>query len=262
MGVSNKNFAKIGYLFFQLFWIIIAITILFLTKSIVGILPEFLQCPPESGDRTACLGPSAIIRMSFVLACFHLVVFCVVLARNTFASVFHDGCWMFKFMFVLLFFSVSLFIPNSFFQGYMVFTRYLSAFFLLVQAALMLVVAYKINERLIKNYEMEAPGNGLGISGVIVIILTLLFTAGNVTWVVFQYKWYSSCAGSATIMSITLVFCVGFYILVLFRTREDASLLTSAIVVCYILYLQWSALASNPDSECNPSLDSNANTVL
>ena len=132
MGIASKNFAKIGYLFFQLFWIIAAIAILFLTKSIVGALPEFLQCPEESGNRTACLGPSAIIRMSFVLACFHVAVLCIILARNTFASVFHDGCWMFKFMFVFIFFSASMFIPNSFFLGYIDFARYISEFFLLV----------------------------------------------------------------------------------------------------------------------------------
>lgn len=82
MGVASKTFARIGYLFFQFFWVVIAVALLFLTKGIVGALPSFLQCP--SGG-TECLGPSAIIRMSFVLACFHLVVLCVILARNTFA---------------------------------------------------------------------------------------------------------------------------------------------------------------------------------
>ena len=150
MGVASKTFARIGYLFFQFFWVVIAVALLFLTKSIVGVLPSFLQCP-EGG--TACLGPSAIIRMSFVLACFHLVVLCIILARNTFAQVFHDGCWSFKFLVVFLGFSGSLFIPNTFFQGYMDFARYVSEGFLLVQALLMLVTAYKINERLIRNYE-------------------------------------------------------------------------------------------------------------
>jgi hypothetical protein len=115
MGITAKNFARLGYLFFQLFWIIIVISIFFLSKHIVSILPEFLQCPGESGDKTACLGPSAIIRMSFVLACFHIVVFCIILARNTFSSVFHDGCWLFKFVAVMIAFGGSLFIPNHFF---------------------------------------------------------------------------------------------------------------------------------------------------
>jgi hypothetical protein len=259
MGAASKTFARIGYLFFQIFWVIIAIAILFLTKSIVKILPSFLQCPENSGSSTACLGPSAIVRMSFVLACFHLIVLCIILARNTFAQVFHDGCWMIKFMFVFIFFSGSLFIPNSFFLGYMDFARYVSEFFLLAQAMLILIVAYKINERLIINYENE---DGLGVSGVVVILLTLLFTAGNITWIVFQYKWYSNCSSSVAIITVTAVFIVGFYGIVFFRTREDASILTSSIVAAYVLYLQWSALASNPDAECNHFIDSNANTTL
>ena len=107
------------------------------------------------------MGPSAIIRMSFVLACFHLVVFCILLARNTFASVFHDGCWMFKFIIIIVAFSASLWIPNSFFIYYMEFSRYISFIFLLVQALLMLLVGYKITERLLLNYEAESSDDNI-----------------------------------------------------------------------------------------------------
>lgn len=64
------------------------------------------------------------------------------------------------------------------------------------------------------------------------------------------------------IITITLIASAAFYVLVFFRTREDASILTSSIVVAYLLYLQWSALASNPNEECNPFQESAANTTL
>lgn len=262
MGISAKNFAKLGYVFFQLFWIIIGIMIFFLARHLVNILPDFLQCPSQSGDGTACLGPSAIIRMSFILACFHLVVFIVTLTRGTFASVFHDGCWMLKFIAVFVAFAAALYIPNSFFQGYMEFSRYVSVIFLFAQALLMLIVAYKINEGLVGNYEKENPANGVGCSGIIIIAFTLLSTAGNITWTVYQYIWYKGCPYNVAMITVTLVVSVAFYVIVLFRTREDASLLTSSIVVSYILYLQWSALASNPDEECNPFAESDVNTTL
>jgi hypothetical protein len=241
---------------------LIGISIFFLAKHIVSILPEFLQCPDSSGDGSSCLGPSAIIRMSFVLACFHLVVFFVILARNTAAAVFHDGCWMTKFVLILVAFSGSLWIPNSFFLGYMDFTRYVSIIFLLVQGMLMLIVAYKINERLISNYENENPSNGVGCSGIIIILITVLLTSGNLTWTVYQYIWYHSCVYNVVLITITLAICVAFYIIVFYRTREDASILTSSIVVAYILYLQWSALASNPDTVCNPFGKSSVNTTM
>ncbi len=63
-------------------------------------------------------------------------------------------------------------------------------------------------------------------------------------------------------ITITLIASVFLYVIVLFRTREDASVLTSSIVVSYILYLQWSALASRPEPECNPFINSSVNTTM
>jgi Serine incorporator (Serinc) len=130
------------------------------------------------------MGPSAIIRMSFVLAIFHTIVLLVILGRNTAASVFHDGCWGTKFFFVLAFFVGTMWINNEFFKGYMAFSRIVSIAFLVVQALLMLCVAYTLNELLVGNYEHENT-NGLGCSGIIIIIITALITIGNLTWMVF-----------------------------------------------------------------------------
>jgi serine incorporator 1/3 len=233
----------------------VSIILLFTAKKLVDILPDSLQCPNNddmpSKDGSWCMGPSAIIRMSFVLACFHLLIFFVILGRNTAASIFHDGCWGTKFLFVFCFFIGTMWIPNSFFIGYMAFARIVSIFFLIVQALLMLCVAYTVNELLVGNYESENT-NGLGCSGVIIIFITALITIGNLTWIVFQYIWFSNCGSNNAIMTVTLVAAIASYAIVFFRTREDASLLTSSIVVSYLLYLQWSALASSPTTECNP----------
>jgi len=182
------------------------------------------------------MGPSAIVRMSFVLACFHLLIFLIILGRNTAASVFHDGCWGFKFLFVLAFFIGSMWIPNSFFIGFMGFSRLVSIGFLLVQALLMLCVAYSVNELLVGNYEKEGT-NGVGCSGVIIIAITVLVSIGNITWMAYQYIWFSGCATNNIIMTVTVVASVASYAVVFFRTREDASILTSSIVVSYLLYL-------------------------
>jgi hypothetical protein len=91
--------------------------------------------------------------MSFILACFHFLVFTVILSRGDAAAIFHDGCWLFKSLLVLGGFIGSMWISNDFFHGYMTFARYVSIIFLIYQALLMLVVAYKINEVLVANYE-------------------------------------------------------------------------------------------------------------
>lgn len=126
---------------------------------------------------------------------------------------------------------------------------------------LMLVVAYTVNELLVGNFESENT-QGLGCSGVIVITITAIFTIGNIVWMVYQYIWFSGCATNNIIITVTLVASLASYAVVFFRTREDASILTSSIVVAYLLYLQWSALSSRPNDQCNPFEHSSANTVL
>ena len=72
----------------------------------------------------------------------------------------------------------------------------------------------------------------------------------------------SGCAGNNIQMSLTLILGIFMHVIVLFRTRKDASVLTSALVFSYNLYLQWSALSSKEDESCNPYLNSATNTTL
>ena len=55
----------------------------------------------------------------------------------------------------------------------------------------------------------------------------------------------------------TLVGVVLMHVIVLLGSREDASILTSALASLYCLYLQWSALSSDSNAECNKNLNSN-----
>lgn len=70
-GVAAKNFSKVGYVFFQLFWILLAIGTMYAGTwfvdwtSWVGI-----QCPENSGNGDACFSASGLVRISFCLAIF------------------------------------------------------------------------------------------------------------------------------------------------------------------------------------------------
>ena len=177
------------------------------------------------------------------------------------AAIFHDGCWGVKYLIVFAIFFGSLYIDNEFFKGYMSFARYVSIPFLIIQAMLMLIVAYTINDTLVGNYE-EENADGIGCSGAIMLFITGVVTIGNVVFIVYQYIWFSGCSTNNIIMTVTLLSGIASYVVVYFRTREDASILTSSIVVAYLLYLQWSALASRPNNECNIFMNSAANTTL
>jgi len=97
-------------------------------------------------------------------------------------------------------------------------------------------------------------------SGIILALVTLIITGGNVFWIVKQYMTFS-CGYNITIMTVTCVGVILMYVLVLVTTREDASILTSSIAALYCLYLQWTALSSSDDEQCNGNWGSKSNVV-
>lgn len=121
--------------------------------------------------------------MSFTLAIFHLIVFCVILARNDFVAIFHDGCWSLKSLFVFVFWITSMWFSNQFMHGYFAFTRWVSLVFLIYQALLMLVVAYKINSSLVESVN-RSGGSATSCPGLTLIILTVLISGWNLTFVI------------------------------------------------------------------------------
>jgi hypothetical protein len=253
IGVSAKHFSKIGYVMFNLFWILLAIATMYAGTwfvswgSWVGI-----SCPDTAGSGDACFGASGLARISFTLAVFQLVIFLVVLMQNHCAAVIHDGWWTLKFLFVAVFFVCSMWFSNDpFIIGYMKFARIFSVFFLCYQAVLMLVVSMVINNFFVSKVQ---DGNACSGGGIVLLSLTGIFTAGNIVWIVFQFILFTGngCGGNVTIMIITCVAIVLIYGVVLLRLRPDASIFTSSLVSSYLLYLQWSALSSDPSPECNP----------
>ena len=120
----------------------------------------------------------------------------------------------------------------------------------------MLVVAYKVNDQLVHNVEVDSGS----CSQIILVGLTLVLTGANIFWIVWQYIQFQ-CGGNIAIMTVTCVGVVAMYGLVLARARRDASIFTSSIAALYCLYLQWSALGSGSDPECNP-LSGRTSTVV
>lgn len=126
----------------------------------------------------------------------------------------------------------------------------------------MLIVAYTVNDTLVRNVDVEAQQ--LGCSAIILISLTVILFGGNITWIIFQYIYFTGdgCGWNFWQITITCVAGVAMYALVLLRTRKDASVFTSSLVLTYILYLQWSGLSSSPNELCNPYTTSAWNTTF
>lgn len=204
-----------------------------------------------------------MIRTSWALALFHIAILIIISLRNDFAASFHDGCWSAKFLIVAGIIIAFLWVPNDpFFTGYLQVARVISVIFLMYQAMLILVVAYTLNDLLISNVEREG-GGACTCSGIVLLVLFVIITGGNITWAIIQFIEFANegCGANVVFLIITTVIGIGMYAMVFFRTRKDASMLTSAIVWSYQLYLQWSAMSSSPDPECNPYQDSTGNTT-
>lgn len=139
-----------------------------------------------------------------------------------------------------------MWIPNTpVMITYMKMARYISTFFLAYQGMIMLIVAYIINSSLVEAVG-KANGNACSAPGLTLITLFLVLTIGNIAFIICQFVYLTKpdCDGNLTIMSVTVgVGCI-FYLIVLFRTRDDASMFTSSLVLTYCLYLQWSAISS------------------
>ena len=168
-------------------------------------------------------------------------------------------------IFLAVLFFLSFYIPNDpfFTKFYLNMACIFSLGFLGFQALYILVCALLINENLFKN--IEAEGTSIcTCSGIIWLIFFLLITAANIAWLISMWINFGSvdgCSTSLVMLTISTIAVVIMQIITCFGLRKDASELTSAIVILYCLFLQWSALSSYPDAECNPYDNSAGNAV-
>lgn len=158
--------------------------------------------------------------------------------RNDAAAVIHDGWWGLKFIMVGCLFAGSMWVPNEpFIIQYMRFARIASIFYLSYQAILMLIVAFVVNNTLVFNVSNYGDGRAMSCPGIILILVFLTFAGSNLALIIFQFKEFSGCSSNIWIMSITCLIAVIMYGIVFLRTRPDASILTSSIILSYFLYL-------------------------
>jgi hypothetical protein len=190
---------------------------------------------------------------------FHFILLLSLIPRNEVSSLIHDGCFTLKFMIVTAILVGTIWIKNSVFEEYATLAVEISAAFLLYQGFLMIITSLKINEVLVGNVDKE--GDEWGVSHYILILATLGLLVTDITLMIYEFSWFG-CTSNKVLMFISLTIVVLFFGLIFLRSRDDASILTSALLALYVLYLQWTAMASKDDDSCNPFNYSIANSVL
>jgi hypothetical protein len=140
----------------------------------------------------------------------------------------------------------------------------LSVFFLIIQGYFLLNLAYIWNDNLIEAIDDK---DGTCYAKFLLFCYTSVNTIGSIVWLVFQWIWFNGCGLGMFQCGVTTFFCVFFLVAAITVEcevklfREEANMFVCSLAIAYITYLNWSALASNPDETCNPFTESTANTV-
>mmetsp|Transcript_13524 Transcript_13524/g.23016 ORF Transcript_13524/g.23016 Transcript_13524/m.23016 type:complete len:132 (+) Transcript_13524:301-696(+) len=121
--------------------------------------------------------------MTLTLFVFHLIVLLMILPMASCSSIFHDGAWALKFIGILGCFTGFFWIDISVFETWSNISRFVSIFFMVIQALYILIGSYTLNEILLK----AAETNQCFIS--LMTVMTILINAAcfGIIWACFVY---------------------------------------------------------------------------
>ena len=115
-------------------------------------------------------------------------------------------------------------------------------------------LAYNWNDAWVANAdadERDEPGSGAAwlkaLLFVSAFIMVLSYTALG-----FLIHFFAGCSSNSAFLWLTLVLTLGATVVQL--TGDEGSLLTSAVMTGYSVFLAYSAVSNNPDETCNPML--------
>ena len=180
----------------------------------------------------------------------------LILPRNNCAAVIHDGGWAFKFITVFILFTVCFWIPIGFFKVWADISRYVSILFMILQTLYILVGAYGLGEYMVNTMSNDDTWRN-GTLLVYTIVLSLISIALFVT----SFIWFISGSGCGANLTFIIITLVMFFLVFGLRCRKTNSIFTAAMVNVWLVYMLWSALASEP-SECNSLRNSSGATFF
>lgn len=214
----------------------------------------------SSIDCAAAVGYMAVYRICFALVCFFGLMSTIMIGAKSSKdprAAIQNGFWGLKYLIVIGLAIGAFFIPaNSSFGNVWMWIGLIGGFlFILVQLVYLIDFAHRWAESWTDNFrETESRGwfaallTATGVQYILAII--------GIIFLYINYTQGGSCTAPKIFISINLILCLCVSILSVMPQIQDAlpnsGLLQSAVVTLYAIYLTWSAVASNPDTECNP----------
>lgn len=164
--------------------------------------------------------------------------------------------WPAKYVLFLFLVGITIVIPNEpvFSDIYLQIARVGAIIFVLFEQVIIIDLAYNWNDSWVEKSnqaESDEPGTGKKWLGAILASCAILY-AGSIAAIALLYNFFSGCASNNAFITITLVMSV--LVTGVQLSGEESSLLTSANIVAYATFLCYTAVAKNPNADCNPNL--------
>ncbi|EGZ17338.1 hypothetical protein PHYSODRAFT_331320 [Phytophthora sojae] len=229
-------------------------------RDLLSSFGTFSDC--DETDSASCQGNQMIFRASFSISMFFLMR--ALLSRLGWvqprARAIKILMWVEVPVLIALLVG-SFYIPNSFFDGYVPFTRVASGFFILFQIFSIVSVSYQVRDTLLERLERaeKAEAQGEARSG---------FCAGSVCmWktaflgvcavsmvcigsgITYLYMRFADCDLGLAFTTITII-AAGLLIIACVSPWIEVGLLPPCAISAYLVLMCWQALVSNPVKSC------------
>lgn len=228
-GTSMKQQVKITYIIIQALAMIFTIVFLYYASDLLEPFSDYIHCSDQTGGKWVCLGVSSVYRMSLALAIIHFVVFLACLTKSGFSKAMNEGCWFLKIAGLFTLWVLFFFVPNSFFEGYSEFAKFIGGLFLFFQIVMIVDLGYMWGENWMIRYE-----NGAKMYAGLLIVASLVFYVTNLVLNIYMFIWFapqSECGLHIFLVVLNLLLCIGLTILTLSGIAKNGSLLTIGKVI-------------------------------
>lgn len=169
------------------------------------------------------------------------------LSRDRFAKVINEQGFFIKFWTVAILIYYLNGLDKEVMLNYVKFANAISVPFVLYQNIALVDFAYSINEKLVNRYYERSR-----FYGVLIVLITVLMLALNVGvfMTILELFWLPECAYNRTNLAINAGYLVVIPLLVLLKTRESSSMLTSAIICIVFTYYNGLSLFAYSENNC------------